>query len=130
MNAYDMFGADKSKESDGIVVDYGSFRIRIRRAGGANVRYEKAFMEKTKTFRRSGIQFESIPLEKQQKILREVYAEEVVLDWDGDGIPFEYSKENALKLFDDLPALFTDIVQQANNSANFKAAEIEAIVKN
>jgi hypothetical protein len=64
-----------------------------------------------------------------EKLLREVYAETVVLDWenveDADGNPMPFNAANAVKLFTDLPDLFRDIQEQSQRSALFRAELLE-----
>ena len=64
-----------------------------------------------------------------EKVLREVFAETVVLGWNGvtgrDGEQIPYSRENVKKLFEDLPDLFADIRDACALSANFNRDQQE-----
>lgn len=129
MSLYQKFETDRSLEKTGIELDYGPNSkkqptlIRIARAGGANDAYLKRMESKAKPHRRA-IQHETIDKDTLAKIIREVYAETVVLGWSGvedrEGNALEYSVENAVKLFTDLPDLFLDIQEQAQNAALFR----------
>lgn len=137
MSLYDKFETNTSLEKSGIELDYGPNNrlpadskgnhpvtiIRISRAGGSNDAYLKRMEAKAKPHRRA-IQHETIDKETLAKIIREVYAETVVLGWsnvtDRDGKVLEYSIENAMTLFKDLPDLFLDIQEQAQNAALFR----------
>lgn len=142
MSMYGQFQTDTSLESQGIVIDYGTFRITIARAGGANKRFAKTLETKTKPFKRA-IQTETMDNERGLEILRETYAEAVVLNWetkkdnvfvqgieaqDGGILPF--NKENVVFTFQSLPDLFTDIQQQAEKSALFRKFLQEQDAKN
>lgn len=126
---YNKFGTDKKAEQEGIVLDYGDgMEIRIARAGGSNVKFEKAVQQRMRKF---GLQakHDLLEPEQQREIFRDVLAETVVLGWegmydlDGDEIPF--TKENCIQLFKDLPDLFDDVLEQSRKSSLFKQAALE-----
>lgn len=139
MSLYKQFKTDKNVEKEGIVLNYGKnskgedIEIRIARAGGANVQYAKLLEAKTKPYRRQ-IQNETLDNEVAEKITKEVYAKAVVLGWTGvedeNGKELEFSFENCMKLFDDLPDLWTDIQQQSTKAALFRADILEQDAKN
>lgn len=120
---YKMFKTNPELECSGIELNYGDFRITIARAGGANKKFAKAIEKKSRPFKRA-IQSDSFDNERAQALLKEVYAETVVLGWDGvtdeKGEPLPFNRENCLKLFNDLPDLFQDIMEQAQKSALFR----------
>lgn len=139
---FKMFKSSENLEQTGIVLEYGETErdgkkvpvsITIARAGGSNLKFEKTLEFKTKPYKRM-IQTESLDKKVSEKIMREVYAETVVLGWqnvqDETGAFVEFSPENAVKLFEALPDLFSDIVNQSNRQALFREAEIEADAKN
>lgn len=125
---YETFGTDKEAETDGIDLDYGSFKIRVARAGGSNRKYQAALDARLRPYRRQ-IASGTLSEEIGEKVLREVFAETVVLSWDnvtdrkGDPIPF--SRENVKKLFEDLPDLFADIRDACALSVNFNRDQQE-----
>lgn len=139
MSLYKQFKTDKNVEKEGIVLNYGKnskgadIEIRIARAGGANVQYAKLLEAKTKPYRRQ-IQNETLDNDVAEKITKEVYAKAVVLGWTGvedeNGKELEFSFENCMKLFDDLPDLWTDIQQQSTKAALFRADILEQDAKN
>lgn len=139
MSLYSQFKTDKSIEKEGIVLNYGKnskgkdIEIRIARAGGANVQYAKLLEAKTKPYRRQ-IQNETLENEVAEKITQEVYARTVVLGWNGvedeSGNEMLFSFENCMKLFADLPDLWSDIQQQSQRSALFRAELLEQDAKN
>ena len=142
MSMYGQFQTDTNLESQGIVIDYGTFRITVARAGGANKRFAKTLEAKTKPFKRA-IQTDTMDNERGLEILRETYAEAVVLNWetkkDGvfvqgiesqDGGILPFNKENVVFTFQNLPDLFTDIQQQAEKSALFRKFLQEQDAKN
>ena len=139
MSLYKQVETDREVEKTGIVLDYGMnskkqpIQIRIARAGGANERYSKLLELRTKPYRRQ-IQNETLDNAVAEKITKEVYAKAVVLGWSGvedeNGKELEFSFENCMKLFDDLPDLWTDIQQQSTKAALFRADILEQDAKN
>lgn len=147
MSLYDKFKTDSSLEKKGIELDYGPNKklpkdaegnhpvtiIYIARAGGANEQYLKRMEAKAKPHRRQ-IQHETIDRELIASIIKEVYAETVVLGWenvtDENGVVMEFSKANCLKLFNDLPDLYADISEQAQSAALFRVSVREIDAKN
>lgn len=135
MSLYKQFTTDNKLEREGILLEYGvasngqPITIRIARAGGSNAQYQKRMEVLVKPYRRQ-IQTETIDSKQVEKLIRQVYAETVVLGWenveDAEGNPLTFSKENCLKLFDDLPDLFLDIQEQAQRAALYRAEIREA----
>lgn len=126
---YDKFGTDKKAEQEGIVLDYGDgMEIRIARAGGSNVKFEKAVQAK---MRKYGLQakHDLLEPEQQREIFREVLAETVVLGWQGftdrEGNTLAFTKENVIQVFTDLPDLFDDVLEQSRKSSLFKQNLLE-----
>lgn len=134
MSIYNNFKTDPKIEKEGLWLQFGvtedekPIRIRIARAGGANIAFTKRMEHAVKPHRLS-IQNESIDLSTINKISRQVYAETVVLDWenikDENGVTMDFTVDNVIKLFTDLPDLFTEVQQQAAKGALFRA-EIRA----
>jgi len=127
---YSQFKSDTEREKRGVILEYGfnsagkPITIRIARAGGANTAFAKRMEAKTKPYRRQ-IQTETIDQQIAEKMVREVYAETVVLGWENvegpDGEPLDFNTENVIKVFTDLPDLFKDIQEQSQRSALFRA---------
>lgn len=139
MSLYKQFKTDNNLEKTGILLQYGQnskgkdICIRVARAGGANDAYIKRMEAKVKPVKRQ-IQNETIERAALLNILREVFAETVVLGWenveDEQGNPLPFTKENCVKLFTDLPDLFDDLQEQSQRAALFRAEIREADAKN
>jgi hypothetical protein len=139
MSLYKQFKTDENVEKDGVWLQYGLASngkytsIRIARAGGSNMKYQRLLEKKTKPYRRQ-LQMDMADEKVIESVLIEVYAEAVILDWenvegpDGQMIPF--SKENCIKLLRDLPDLFADIREQSTKNALFRAEIREQDAKN
>jgi len=143
---YANFATDPELEKNGIDLQYGVVQreidgkmetvpviITIARAGGANQRFDKVFEHKTKPYKRM-IQTDSLDPEIGKQIMRETFAETVILGWQNvqnqAGEFLEFNRANVLAVLKDLPDLFVDIQQQANKAALFRAVVVEEDVKN
>lgn len=87
---YGSFRSDIDAEQEGVVLDYGPFRVTIARAGGSNKAYERVLEGLTKPYRRA-IQLETLDAKVSEKIMKEAMAKAVILNWevlvDADGLP-------------------------------------------
>ena len=132
---YDLFATDpKAEAEEGLVLDYGGFgRITIRRAGGANKAFARALESRLRPYRRQ-MQAGTLDEAVAERLLAEVYAETVLLGWDGitgrDGQDIAFTPQAAAQLLTDLPELFRDVQEQAQKAANFRAAELADSAKN
>lgn len=139
---YGAFETSKEMERQGIWLDYGDFRLRIARAGGSNKNYQKAMEAKTRPHRKA-IEAESFENDRALEILKEVYADHVVLAWetkqDGewisgieaqDGSLLPFGRDNVVATFTNLPDLFTEVQQQASKANLYRAQLLEEAAKN
>lgn len=134
MNPYQMYKTNTAAEADqGIALDYGTFTIRVARAGGANKKFGKLLNDRLKPYRRQ-IDNDTLGEGIAEKVMAETYADAVILGWDGvtdeSGKPLVYCRANVIKLLLDLPELFLDIQQQAVKAGNFRIEERETDAKN
>lgn len=133
MSTYKSFKTDPKVEVEGVWANYGDFRIRHARAGGANMAFARA-MEKIGRKYRKQIELDVIREERALKMMREVYADTVILDWEGvtdeNEQPMEFTRENVIRLFKDLPDLFLDIQDSAKSPKAFRDAINEVDEKN
>ena len=139
---YEMFGADKDLERNGIWFDYGDFQVLAARAGGANRKYERLVERKSKQHQ-ALIRSDNFSNEQVRELLKEVYADAIILDWrvkaekwpdheaDGDwvrgiegpdGTLLELNKPNVIQTFNNLPDLFDDILERTNKSSLYRLA--------
>ena len=124
MSLYSKFLMSEDAEQKGIELDYGEGTIiRVARAGGSNKRYQKALERVSRKYKRQ-LQLDILSTAESNAIMKEVFAETVVLSWEGvtdlEGKAIPFSKAACLKLFDDLPDLFNDVQEQASNQAIFR----------
>ena len=131
---YELFATDKGLESEsGVVVDYGDFSFTVLRAGGSNSKYRNVAQREYRK-RKHAIDSGTITEDESRKMLAEVYADSVIIDWKGvkgpDGKELKFSRENVVRLLNDLPELFADLRERATAMEAFKVAELEAVSKN
>ncbi len=143
MTMYENFKTSETLETQGVVIDYGDFRVTLARAGGANKRFGKVFEAKTKPYRRA-IQTETMDEGVAMRILSETYAETAIKLWevkdadgnwkegieapDGSTLPFDV--RSILSTFENIPDLFADIREQAGMAALYREMVLEEDSKN
>lgn len=103
---YSVFKTDQELEKKGVVINYGIAKFTVKRAGGANREFNNRLSEKSRA-REKEIRTRTIDEDESRRILIEVYAESVVLGWEGvtdeNGNLMEFNKKNFMKLMNDLP---------------------------
>lgn len=147
MGMYNQFETDRDLEQNGVVLDYGDFRVTVARPGGANKAFDRAVEARVKPIRRA-IQAEAVPKDQIVKIAREAFVETCVKNWEvktgeengqpvytqgieqRDGTIVPFSKEAVNQAFIALPALAEDIQEQAAKLALWRAAALEDEAKN
>lgn len=141
MSAYDAFKVDVDLETKGVVLDYGTFRVIVARAGGNNKKYDKVLENRSRPYNRA-IQTDTMDNTKAEDILKQAYAECVILDWQvlvkkkwvsgiedpTTGKTVDFNTANVLSVLRDplLKDLWLDIRTQARNAALFRASIDEA----
>lgn len=147
MSLFKQFKTDSKIEKEGILLDYGPNKdlpaneageypvtlIRIARAGGANEAYNKRIEALSKKHRRQ-IQNDAMEVAQLRELTMHAVADTVILGWenvtDEDKNPMPFSRDNALKLFKQLPDLFNDVQEQAAKAALFRTTIREDDLKN
>lgn len=136
MSMYDQLQTDPSLEKKGVEINYGSFRVTLARAGGANKKYEKLLDIRSKPHRRA-MKTETMDNDVALEIMREVYADAIILHWEtknaegkwekgieakpkkaGDPpklVPF--NRDNSIQAMIDLPELLTWFKEDAEKLA-------------
>ncbi|AFV81272.1 hypothetical protein F862_gp040 [Vibrio phage vB_VpaS_MAR10] len=133
-----MFRTSTNDEVNGVYINYGSFRILVAHAGGANTAYNRLLMKLGKPYLKL-IKSGNLPEEVTKEIDEKLYTQTIIKGFqvdeskDGDkepkwvsGIPtesgevVEYNEENLVNLLRELPHLFDDIKAFAMDMSNFK----------
>lgn len=132
---YDRFKTDQKAEADeGVILDYGSAgKIRIHRAGGQNRKFTDLAKARMKPYTRQ-LQAGTLDDAVSKKLLVELYADAVVVGWEGvhdrNGDIMEFNRANVIQLFTDLPDLFTDVQAAAADHSLFLSSLQEDIAGN
>jgi len=139
MSIYKQFKTSKAHEEEGIVVRFKANddktipSFKIGRACRSNVKWAKTFEAKTRPFKED-IDNKSISEEVANKLNIEVFVDSLLQGWENiqrpDGKPLVYNRENAIKLFMDLPELYETLNAKASDVANFLEANIKEYEKN
>lgn len=142
---YKTFQTDTDLERTGILVNFGSVKFSLARAGGRNKAFKDTFTSKAKRHRVE-LDNETLSDEMADRIMAESYAEAVILGWwtrveDDNGDPIldgsgeeqwddtivnakgetvKYNVDDCVRLLLDLPDLFSTLQQYASKSANFR----------
>lgn len=154
-NPFEMFETDAALETEGIIIDYGDFRFKVARAGGANKKFTNLINARLKPYEK---QFAAGTMDDEvaAQILREVYAATIILEadvlvkqedktdqapdapneykpgliMDRDGTVAPFTKENVVKFFKALPMIFQSLKKDAEDFALFKKVQQEEAIKN
>lgn len=145
---FKLFGTDKALEKSGIWINYGDVKFLIARAGGANIAYADALKAKIRPVRHQ-VERDLLPPEEDLRINAEVYAQAVIKEvqvrtsddgvepevWQSglpssDGKVVPYSQAAVVELLMDLPDMFRDLRQCAQDSARYLKEHEDADAKN
>lgn len=131
---YDLYETDTNHEVNGVEIQVAAgVKFTVARAGGQNKKYQQILSKLMKPYQR---QFEQGTLDndKAGELMQLAFIKGCLLGWEGvagrDGEPMEFNEGNALKLFGDLPDLFTTLNEQANKISNYRVEEIEEAAGN
>ena len=157
MGLYDSMKTSPRLEAEGIWLDIGETRIKLARAGGKNTKFIVAAEKIAREHKRA---FDLMTESQGRKLFSKLFAEMVVLDWltqddsgtldeDGgevdttfDGPRYkrgisgpsgeivEFSPENVMKTFDDLPDLLRIVKETAEDPALFRQSLLKGIEGN
>src|SRR6185369_3268373 len=125
---YQQFGTNVNYETEGVVLDFGVSKFKVRRAGGSNRRFASVFSRLTKPYARA-IQAGTMDPDKSKHLLMKVYFEAVLIEWDNvrdrDGNVMQFCKDNFIKLMSDLPDFWEAFRTACEDMRNFQDAQVE-----
>lgn len=116
-------------ELEGVWVEYddgfgNSLQLLVARTAG-NPHYEAELTKLMAPYRKKMEKGKSISNEVAKKVMNQVLAKEILLDWnseallDDDGKPVKYSRENALNLLSNDNDLRDFVIEQSEDQSNF-----------
>lgn len=125
-NLYDLFETDPKAEVDGVWMEVGATaRFKVGRISDSN----KTFMATLN--RRTGKRDLVLDTDAEQieKATREAIVEACIPAWEGvtdrEGNPLVCNFENKKQVFEDLPELFTRVVQFGRKHTNYRLKALE-----
>ena len=138
MSLYNTFQSAGDKLTEGVWVDYGDQRVKIRYAGRENKLYVKTLRALTAPYGRilgnDNVNMDAATDRKMNAIFAEVYAKSVLADWenmlDKNGEPLPFTWENAKQVLIDLPLFFDEVKAVAGSMQAFRDKELEDESKN
>jgi hypothetical protein len=120
---------DEDAEANGVELAFANGRfISITRAGSSNKKYKSTMARVFKPhMMTTGVI--SASDEEASKLLKEVYAESIVVGWrgfkDAEGKEINFTKSNCIELFDDAPEIFEIVQNEASKFSNFARRDEE-----
>lgn len=96
------------------------FRVKLRRAGGMNDDFNKAWEKTTRPYRRGGVDMGQLAPSIQRKLSGKAYADTVVADWNTDDFGVPFSPEACAKQFEETPHFLDWCVTRANEAQAFR----------
>lgn len=100
----------------------GGIRIKVLRAGGSNVKYQRVGSAVLKPYSRQ-ISRGTLDVEVTSGLMRDIYSKAVVVDWEGvkdvEGNDVPCTPENVRDFFEAVPELFDEVVEAATRIATF-----------
>lgn len=118
------YKANSELEKEGVdfAIDENT-SFKVRRFSSQNPKVKAAMATYYKPFARQ-IEFGTLPTEKSHEITTKIFVDTCLVSWKGvvdeNEKPIEFNKENALKLFKDLPDLLDTLWKHANTFENYK----------
>lgn len=127
---------DPAAEKEGTWFEYikngQTFRVKLARSGTSNPEYMKLQARLLKPWRAGakGGQAPEIPPEADRQIMRQLYAETVVRDWEFKDFDEPFSVANCVATFKMLDDFLTWAVNISDSQDNFRKVEIEEAAGN
>lgn len=140
------FGTDKSKETEGVKVEYAPNKdgsvptFIIARMGGANKRYAKALDVAVRPYR-AMLQANRLDAEIADSVFKDVFINTCLLGWENvlaadmtgneadEGFA-QFTPAGAKQLFTNLPDLYQDLQAKAQAGSTFNEELAEESAKN
>lgn len=132
---YKSFKTDKKLEIEGVTFELYDNRVTMARAGATNPAFVKAMNKRTQPYRRQIARNDMSP-EKELEILREVYADAIIQNWEikrGDtwspgiegenGTVIPFTRDNVILTLTNLPDLFTELQSLASGGQHYRVEE-------
>jgi hypothetical protein len=132
INLFNSFKSNKDLELNGVPVLFGKnsrdvmIKIFVRRAGGGNTAFTQRYEVLTKPYRRIIQMGKSNEIsEEMADIMRRLYAETVVVGWEGvlgpdDETELPFTVDNCIDLFKASDEVFNEVVTVSTTAAVYR----------
>lgn len=133
MSLYSKFKTNSSKVKKGIEVKIEEAIFILRPMSNENKEYQKALADMQAAYRVQ-LKTNTLPDEKLRALVRDVFCQTVLIGWknvtDEDGKELEFNHENTIKVMEDLDAVYTTLLEIAQDYSSFVESGKEADLKN
>lgn len=133
MSLYDAFETNKNLEAEGVEIAINDSVFKVRAKTKNNQQYTsrvRDLMERKGALAKAG----GVREDELAKEMLELFVDTLVVGWTGvkarDGSIMDYTRENAIKLFTDLPRLQQALEDEIDKVATWKSAKLEDDAKN
>ena len=123
------YSQDFDAEQNGIWLSYPEGRqFLIARAGGANRHFKREISKAMRPYRKKIDQGRMNP-EETDRILHDVYARTVLLNWknikNAEGQEVPYDPDSGVEFFKAFPEIFNELVDRATEAATFLEEDVQ-----
>lgn len=138
MSLYNTYKSAGAPLTEGVWIELGECRVKVRYAGRENKGYTKCLRTLAAPYERiignDDANVDKATQKKLDAMFAEVYAKSVIADWenvtDEHGSPMEFSWQNAKQVLIDLPLFFDEIKKVSGSMQAFREEELEEESKN
>lgn len=117
------FKTDPKLAEEGVVFAINDdISFKVRHLSQNNPRVKAAFTKYYKPYARQ-VELQTLDPKKDREIQAQIFVDTCLVGWIGvesDGKPLEFTRENALKLFEELPELFDTLWRYGNDFQNYR----------
>lgn len=140
MSMFGGFKVSPTLENEGIWADYGTFRVRLRRAGGGNKLYQRTAEQVMRPYQKLS-KAGALSNDKAVELLKIIFAKAVIAGWEyqieddqwvsgvedpATGEIVEPTEDVLVRVLDAYPDLFDDLTATARELRNYLAEDDEA----
>ena len=146
MSLRDTYKTDAAKETEGVWETFGlnlkgePIELHLSRISRTNTRYTKVLQREIRPHR-AALNADAMDPALGDKVLQGVFVDTILLGWRGvlkyelsgdeadtDELPF--TRENAMRLFDEMPDFYDDAEERAKSIATFRDKERDTVKGN
>lgn len=138
MSLYNTYKSAGAPLTEGVWIELGDCRVKLRYAGRENKGYTKCLRKLAAPYERiitnDDANIDKATQKKLDSMFAEVYAKSIFADWENvvgkDDKPLEFNWKNAKQLLLDLPLFFDEVKKVTGSMAAFREQELEDESKN